>query len=118
MALRAVRAADRGRSWLREMDPAPGRWGDAPAAVAVDAPAHGQGRLLAHPLHPFDGPVAILADDPGEHVLAVVEVNEVGQIVDLGPADRPPLRHRLLELLDLDRFDVQPGVAVHADVLG
>src|SRR5204863_3536890 len=54
-------------------------------AVAAKAPAHGEGRRLLDAVHLLDGAVTALASDPGDHVLAVVEVDEVRKVVDLGP---------------------------------
>ena len=55
--------------------------------VAVHAPAHAQVRNLADPLHRLDRSVACLALDAGAHVGAVVEVDEVGQVVHPDPPD-------------------------------
>ena len=55
-----------------------------PGAMAVDAPAHRERRLLADALHRFDGAVTLAAGDVADHMLAVIEVDEVGQRVDPG----------------------------------
>ena len=54
-------------------------------AVAVEAPFHLQRLLLPHQRHPVDPAVARRAADALVHVDAVVEVDEVGQIVDARP---------------------------------
>ena len=56
-------------------------------AVAVEAPLHLQ-RLRLPERHLVDAPVAGGAADALVHVDAVVEVDEVGQVVDLDPLDR------------------------------
>src|SRR5437773_7417665 len=60
-------------------------------SVAIDAPTHRQRCVLAYALHRFNRPVTRAALDAVEHVLAVVEVHEVGERVHLGPPDRAPL---------------------------
>src|SRR5580693_6455689 len=70
-------------------------------SVTIDAPAHRQRCVLAYPLHRFDGPVTRAALDAAQHVLAVVEVHEVGKRVHPDPPDRAPLLHGLFEPLDV-----------------
>jgi hypothetical protein len=82
--------------------------------VAVEAPAHGEWRDLFDAFHLFDRPVASLTSDPGEDMLAMVEVHKVRKIVDSDPSDWPPLLDGLFELLDLARLDFEQRVAVHA----
>src|SRR5262249_23695576 len=72
-------------------------------------------RRLLDPIHVLDGAVAALASDARDDVLAVVEVDEVGQVVDLGPDDGPSLLHGLLHALDLGGLFLHQRVAVHAD---
>src|SRR5256885_14418587 len=66
-------------------------WPDVALGVAmtVEAPLHLQRLFLHHERHPIDLPMARRAADPLVHVNAVVEVDEVGQIVDARPLDRP-----------------------------
>lgn len=71
-------------------------------AMALEAPPHRERRDLLHPIHAFHRAVASLASDAGEHVLAVIEVHEIGKIMDLDPADGTLLLHCLFELLDFD----------------
>src|SRR5215471_3692082 len=57
------------------------------SAMTIEAPPHLQVRLLGHQRHLIDAAVASLAADALGDVNAVVEVNEIGQVVNLGPAD-------------------------------
>src|SRR3954467_10712379 len=113
MAFTAIQSAD-GRV---ELAAVAHRGRDHPlAAVAVEAPAHDQRLFLTYPFHGLHRPVAPLAGHPATaHVLAVAEEDEVRQLVDAGPADGPPLRDGLLELLHLRRGHLEPAVAIHAD---
>ncbi len=61
--------------------------GDIP--VAGHAPSHCQWLNFPHPLHRLDGPVALLTLDAYVHVGSVVEIYEVGKVVDFGPTDGP-----------------------------
>ena len=61
-------------------------------AVAVEAPFHLQRVLLPREVHQVDAPVAGDASDAFVHVDAVVEVDEVRQIVHLDPLDRRLVR--------------------------
>src|SRR5262249_38754280 len=83
-------------------------------AMAVETPFHLQGRRLIELVHAVDAAVARSAADTLVHVHAVVEVDEVGQIVHPDPADRfvvtPARAHRLEERAL--RPDLR--VAVHA----
>src|ERR1700712_2457363 len=92
-----------------------GGWHHPLLAMAAEAPSHGQRRHLTHAVHGLDRPVAALAGPTRAHVLAVVEVDEVRQVVHLGPAYGARLRHGLLELLHLGRCHTELAVAVHAD---
>ena len=56
--------------------------------MAVEAPLHLQRRLLQHQRHAIDAAVAGLAADALLHVNAVVEVDEVRQVVHADPAQR------------------------------
>src|SRR4029079_13747499 len=68
-------------------------------AVAIQAPPHHQRVLLVHQRHAVDAPVARGAADALGDVDAVVEVDEVRQVVHAGPFERPVLAeagaHRL-----------------------
>src|SRR4029079_7862188 len=83
--------------------------------MTAQAPAHGEGRRLLDAIHALDGAVATLTGDARDDVLAVIEVDEVGKVVDLGPHDRALLLKRFLEPLDLGRLFLDQRVAVHAD---
>src|SRR5262249_62416431 len=69
--------------------------------MALDAPAHRQGRDLRHPLHPLDRPVTLLAGQAGRDVPLVGEVDVARHLVDPDPRDRLLLVPVVLELLDL-----------------
>src|SRR5262249_31474629 len=56
--------------------------------MALDAPAHRQGRDLRDPLHPLDRPVALLARQAGRDVPLVGEVDVARHLVDADPRDR------------------------------
>src|SRR4029079_852289 len=86
--------------------------------MTAQAPAHGEGRRLLDAIHALDGAVATLTGDARDDVLAVIEVDEVGKVVDLGPHDRALLLKRFLEPLDLGRLFLDQRVAVHADAGG
>ena len=64
---------------------------EAPLRVAmtVEAPLHLKRLLLPHQGHLIDSAVAAHASDALLHVDAVVEVDEVGKIVNAGPLERP-----------------------------
>jgi hypothetical protein len=58
------------------------------AAMAFQAPLHLQRLFLPHQWHPIDLTVARRAPDALMNVNAVVEVDEVGQIMDTRPPNR------------------------------
>src|SRR5574340_1382443 len=78
-----ARAIDRGADRMT------GDAGPVGVTVAVDAPAHGQVRNLTHALHRLDRTVASLAHHARGDVRAMVEGDEVGNVVDLVPRNRP-----------------------------
>ena len=59
--------------------------------------------------------MALLASNPRKHVLAVIEINKIGKVMDLHPAYRPLLLDRFFEFFDLYRLLLHDAVAVHAD---
>ena len=67
--------------------------------MAVPAPLHQQGVLLPHQGHLVDAAMAGLAADALADVDAVVEIDEVWQVVDTRPLERlvreVTLAHRL-----------------------
>ena len=65
-----------------------GHAGLVDVAMAVHAPPHRQRLDLPHALHRFDRPVTLLARHRGGDVRAMIEVHEVGQLVDPLPRDR------------------------------
>src|SRR5262249_15289859 len=71
-------------------------------AMTFEAPAHGQRSGLFHAVHAFHGAMASLARDAGKHMLAVVEIHEIGKVMNLNPADRAPLLHSFFQLFNFD----------------
>ena len=55
--------------------------------MTVDAPAHVQGLGLAYALHRLDRAVALLALHSGADVGAMIEIDEVGDLMNARPAD-------------------------------
>jgi len=82
--------------------------------MTLQAPSHREWRNLADSIHVLYWSVALLARNSREDVLAVVEVHEVGKVMDLDPADGPPELHGFLQLLDFNRLFFYNAVAVHA----
>ena len=85
-------------------------------AVAIETPAHRQGRHLVVERHLVDAPVTGDAPDPAPHVDGVIEVDEIGQAMDAVPPQRPAR-----EVAAPHRFQhpaVVPDlpVATHADL--
>src|SRR5712691_6419860 len=58
-----------------------------PLAVAGDAPAHLERRVLVDHRHLLDRAVTLLARDAGTHVALVVEFDVLGEHVDRDPGD-------------------------------
>ena len=83
-------------------------------AVAVEAPLHLQRVLLQHQRHLVDAPVAGLAADALLHVDAVVEVDEVGQVVHARPLQRLVVAEAGAHRLEDRRVRPDLRVAVHA----
>jgi hypothetical protein len=82
--------------------------------VALQAPSHGEWRILPDTIHSFHGAVTLLAGNTGLHVLAMVEINKIGQVVDLYPLDRLLPLNRFLELFNFNRLLFKHVMAVHA----
>src|SRR6185436_12477171 len=82
--------------------------------VTVQAPPHLQAVLLIHERHPVDGAVARRAADPLRHVDAVVEVHEIGQVVDPRPLERAVFTETGANRLEDRGVGPDPRVAVHA----
>src|SRR5262252_2360547 len=85
-------------------------------AVTLEAPAHGQGRRLLDGGHLVDPPVAADAPDALVHVNRVIEVDELGQLVDPVPLDRLVLEEALPDLLEHRALVPDLRVAVHAEL--
>ncbi len=86
-------------------------------AMAIDAPSHGEGRNLCHSVHRFNGPMTPLAGDGGKNMLAVVEIDEVWELVDPDPGNWAPLYKGLLQFFNLGGLTLQNVVTIHADTL-
>src|SRR5258707_7734253 len=86
--------------------------------VAVEAPLHLQRCLLVHERHLVHGPVAVVAANALGDVNAVVEIDEVGQLVDARPLER--LAGSVAGANGLQHRSVRPNlrVAVHAGLGG
>ena len=82
--------------------------------VALDAPLHLQGILLEHQRHLIDTPVTRLAPHALLHVNAVIEVDEVRQVVHARPVQRAVLTQARADRLEDRTCDSQLGVAIHA----
>ena len=87
-------------------------------AVAVEAPLHLQRVLLPHQRHLVDAAVAGRAAHALVHVGAVVEVDEVRQVVDLGPLDGDVGLEARAHRLEGGALVPDLRVAVHAGLGG
>src|SRR5262249_16133974 len=58
--------------------------------MTFETPLHAERVLLPGERHPVDAPVAGFTTEPFVHVNAVVEIDEIGQIVHPSPPDRLP----------------------------
>src|SRR5262249_2380611 len=86
VTLPAVESRARGvRMLVAPGGAAPPREFGAAVPVPVQAPAHRERRVLADARHGLHGAVTRLACDAAGDVLTVVEVDEVGKVVDLHP---------------------------------
>ena len=83
-------------------------------AVALEAPLHGQRRVLVHLDHLIDAAVAGLATDGRVHVRLVVEVDVVGKIGDARPVHRLVLRERFADRQQRLGLLLHRRVTVHA----
>jgi len=66
----------------------------------------------------FHRPVTLLAGDAGQYMLAVIEIHEIGKIMDLDPRDGAVLLHSFFEFLDFDCLLFEQAMTVHADAGG
>src|SRR5262249_58211885 len=83
-------------------------------AVAVQAPFHVQRGLLPRQRHLVDRPVTGRAADALLDMDAVVEIGELGQVVDAHPGDRLIAAVALADRLGQRAVDPDLVVAVHA----
>jgi hypothetical protein len=87
-------------------------------AMAFEAPAHRQRKNLLYSIHGLNRPVAALTRDPRENMLAMIEVDEVRQVVHLHPRDRASLLDSFHELFQSDCLFFQHAVAIDAKAGG
>ena len=85
-------------------------------AVAIEAEGHVEGLLLADDDLLVDATVALDAADAAVHVHGVVEVDVVGHLVHLDPADRFAGLHALLDERQRGAVGLHLAVAVPAGV--
>src|SRR5207245_7556521 len=83
-------------------------------AMALQAPAHLKAVLLIHERHAVDASVTRRAADALDDVDAVVEVHEVGQIVDARPLERAVLPEAGANGFENRRVGPDLRMAVHA----
>src|SRR5215469_12371661 len=84
------------------------------SAMAPQAPLHLQAFLLVHQRHGIDRAVTGVAADSFSHMNAVVEIHEVGELVDAHPLQR--LTATVAGADRLQQLGIRPDlrVAVHA----
>lgn len=87
-------------------------------AVAIEAPAHLQAGLLIHQRHGVDAAMAGFAADALFDVDAVVEINVIGQVVHLSPADGFVSAVAFADGLEGGTVDPDLRMAVHAGLRG
>src|SRR5581483_1094944 len=87
-------------------------------AVAIETPRHLQRVLLPRERHAIHATVTTLTSYPFRNVDAVVEVDEVGQIVNAGPHDGIAGTETLPDGLERGTGGPDLGVAVHARLGG
>jgi len=83
-------------------------------AMTLDAPLHVERRDLICKRHQINSPVTSRATDSFVHVNAVIEINEVGQIVDARPLDRLSSAPALTNRLEVRAIGPDLRVTVHA----
>src|ERR1051326_8931592 len=83
-------------------------------AMTVDAPFHLQRLLLPHERHAIHRPMAGRAPDPFVNVNAVVEVEEIGQVVHARPLNRSAGPEALAYRFEKRTVRKNLRVAVHA----
>ncbi len=82
--------------------------------MTVQTPFHLQGRVVIHQGHAIHRPMAGVAAHTLVDVNAVIEINEVGQIVDPGPHQRFIGAETLAHGLEHGSLGPDLRVAVHA----
>src|SRR5512144_2413706 len=84
--------------------------------VAVEAPAHGHGLVLADADHGVHRAMTGLAGHSGRDVVLVTEPGEVGEPVHPDPLDGPVLLHGLGQRLDVRRVLLHLAVATETEL--
>ena len=87
-------------------------------AVAVEAPAHAEGRHLGDGFHLVDAAVAGDAADSCRHVRVVGEIGVVGKLVDANPAHRPAALGAFPNRCEQRAVPLHGLMAVHAGLRG
>ena len=87
-------------------------------AVAVEAPAHAEGRHLGDRLHLVDAAVAGDAADSCGHVRVMGEVGVVGKLVHANPVHRPAALGAFPNRCELLAVPLHGLMAVHAGLRG
>jgi len=83
-------------------------------AMTLDAPLHVERRDLICKRHQINSPVTRRAADSFVHVNAVIEINEVGEIVNARPPDRLSCAPALTNRLEVRAIGPDLRVTVHA----
>ena len=87
-------------------------------AVAVEAPAHAEGRHLSDRFHLVDAAVAGDAANPCAHVRVMGEVGVVGKVVNANPAHRPAALSAFTNRCKRLAVPLHGLMAVHAGLRG
>src|SRR5579862_2049654 len=82
--------------------------------MAVEAELHLQRRVLIDQRHLIDGAVAGVAADSLINVNAVIEIDEVRELVNARPFERTAAAETLAHRLEIGRIGPDLRVAVHA----
>ena len=82
--------------------------------VTREAPPHSQGLVLADNFHLVNSTMTGDTPDSPIHMGAVVEVNEVGKIMDANPIDGEPGLIALTDRFEFGAIHLDFGMAIHA----
>ena len=86
------------------------------SAMALDAPAHRERRVLIDPIHSLHRPVTGLAGDAFSDVALVREVDVIGKLVHANPLNGFAFDISLADFLNPRTIRLHDAMAVHADV--